>query len=128
MTSPQKCDYLTPPFFTICHRPNLPPPPYHRTNVTNYFDEIVQESCQKIDVKRVVKKVFPPLIHLTLAQSPDLLILIKNSSRQELGRSWQNRQELKTSTPIDIFAIRIYFRGRPFVDHLCPFYRKILRH
>ena len=114
------------PFFTIFHRPNLPPPPYHRTNVTNYFDEIVQECCQKIDVKRVVKKVFPPLIHLTLAQSPDLLILIKN--RHDLSRSWQTRQELKTSPPIDSFAIRIYFRGRPFVDHLCPLYRKILVH
>ena len=93
MTSPQKWDFLTPyplsPFVTSSIYP--PPPLSPGQIVTNYFDEIVQESCQKIG------GVLSPLIHLTLAQSPDLLILIKNSllSRQELSRTWLTGQEFQ---------------------------------
>ena len=94
MMSPQKWDFLTP--LPPCHHLSpaqfTPLPPLSPGQiVTNYFDEIVQENCQKVG------EVFPPLIHLTLAQSPDLLILIKNSllTRQELSRTWLIGQEFQ---------------------------------
>ena len=60
MTSPQKSDYLTlPPFSPSVTGPIYPLPLVTGQIVTNYFDEIVQESCQKIDFKRVVKKDLP---------------------------------------------------------------------
>ena len=94
MTSPPKWDFLTPPppLSPFVTGPIYPPPPLVTGQiVTNYFDKIVQECCQKLG------GVLPLLIHLTLAQSPDLLILIKDSllTRQELSRTWLIGQEFQ---------------------------------
>ena len=61
MTSPQKCDFLTPfpPLVTICHYFGLSPPPMSPgQTVTNYYQKMAEEKIIRLFVRTVILQLF----------------------------------------------------------------------